>query len=175
MSRKTKQLVTRDYASWYEGVESACVVDLTGLDANSNHRLRGELRGKGIELHIVKNSMARRAFTDGPLDPLGKVLKGPCALAHGGDSIVDVAKELVRLAKEMDAITLKFGIIEGDPELMPVVELAKMKSRAELHGEVLMLALSPWRSVAGCVQAPWAMVAGCVKALADKEEQEQAA
>ncbi len=175
MSRKTKQFVTNEYASWYEGVDSACVVDLTGLDANSNHKLRGELRNKGIELRVIKNSMARRAFADGPLDPLGKALKGPCALAHGGDSIVDVAKELVRLAKEMDAITLKVGMIEGDPELMRVDDLAKMKSRAELQGEVLMLALSPWRRVAGCATAPWAVVAGCVKALADKDEEAQAA
>ncbi len=175
MSRKTKQLITDEYAKCYEGVNSACVVDLTGLDANSNHRLRGELRQKGVELRIVKNSLAARAFAGGPLEPLGKALEGPCALLHGGDSVIDIAKDLVRLGKDMQAITLKFGIMDGDPELVDLKEMAKMKSRSELQGEVVMLALSPWRRVAGQVKAPWAVVAGCVKAVAEKGEESQAA
>ncbi len=175
MSRKAKKLITDEYKNWYEGVNSLCVLDLTGLDANATHRLRGELRQKGVRLHVVKNSLARRAFEGGPLDVVGKGLEGPCAFVTGGDSIIDVAKELVRLAAEMKAISLKFGVIEGDGELIPVVEMAKMKSRAELQGEVLMLILSPWRRVCGQITGPWARVAGCVKAIAEKEEASQAA
>jgi large subunit ribosomal protein L10 len=174
MSKKAKQLVTRHYTAWYEGVDSLCVADLTGLDAISTHRLRGELHKKGIQAHIVKNSLARRAFEGGPLEPLGKALTGPCALFSGGASVIDIAKELVHLAAEMQAIKLKFGIIEGDPALMPVTEMAKMKSRAELQGEVVMLMLSPWRRVCGQVTSPWAKVAGSVKAIAEKEPADQA-
>ncbi|MBN1345048.1 MAG: 50S ribosomal protein L10 [Phycisphaerae bacterium] len=175
MSRKTKQLITDEYKGWYEGISSACVIDVTGLDAKSTHRLRGELRAKGMEIRVLKNSLARRAFEGAALEPLGKSLQGPCTLVHGGDSAVDVAKELVRLAREMDAIKLKVGMIDGDPELMPVKDMAQMKSRAELQGEVIMLVLSPWRRVAGQITSPWAKVAGCVKAVADKTEESQAA
>jgi len=175
MSRKAKQLITDEYKQWYEGVNSLCVVDLTGLDANLTHRLRGELRQKGVRLHVVKNSLARRAFEGGPLGAVGKGLEGPCAFVSGGDSIIDIAKELVRLAAEMKAISLKFGVIEGDSDLIPVVEIARMKTRAELQGDVVMLLLSPWRRVCAQVTGPWAKVAGCVKVIAEKEEESQAA
>lgn len=175
MSRKTKQLISDEYAKGYEGIDSLCVIDLTGLDAVSNHRLRGELRSKGIRLHVVTNSLAKRAFDGGPLDPVGRALSGPCALVSGGDSVIDIAKELVRLAGELGAIALKFGVLEGDPELIPVKDIAKMKSLVELQGEVVMLALAPWRRVAGQITSPWGNVAGCLKAIADKGEQEQAA
>ncbi len=168
MSRKAKQLVTDEYTQWFDGVNGACVVDLSGLDAISTHRLRGELREKGIQLRVVKNALARRAFAGGPLEPVGKSLLGPCALVCGGDSVVEMAKELVRLAKEMDAITLRDGMIEGDAELVPVEELAKLKTRAELQGEVIMLALSPWRRIAGQITSPWARLAGCAKAIAER-------
>jgi large subunit ribosomal protein L10 len=175
MSRKAKQLVTDEYGRLYDGVDSVCVVDLTGLDAISTHRLRGKFREKGIELRVVRNALARRAFESGPLDAIGRALDGPCALVTGGASIIDVAKDLVGVVGEMPQITLKFAMLDGDPELLPVEQVAKMKSQSELHGEILMLLLSPWRRVASQITSPWARVAGCVKAVAEKAEQNQAA
>jgi large subunit ribosomal protein L10 len=173
MSKKAKQLVTDEYKRWFEGVNSVCIVDLTGLDAIATHKLRGQLRQKKIQLHVVRNALIRRALAGGPLEPLTKVLTGPCATVTGGDSIVEVAKELVRLAGEIPAIKLKVGMLEGDPEIIPLDRLAKMKSRRDLQGEVLMLILSPWRRVAGQITSPWKRVAGCVKALAEKAEAEK--
>jgi len=175
MSRKAKQLVTEEYKQQYEGLDTVCVIDLTGLDGVSVHKLRGELRQKGARLNVVKNSLARRAFDGSALDPLGKALTGPCALVTGGESVVDIAKELARLARELGAIKLKFAMMDGDPDLVPVADIAKMKSLAELRGEVIMLVLSPWRRLAGQITSPWSRVAGCLEAVAAKEEDSQAA
>lgn len=170
MSKPVKDLITKELAAAYAGVDSACVVDLTGLDAIATHKVRGALRSKGIALHVVKNRLARRAFADGPLAPLGSVLQGPCALAIGGESIVDVAKELVRLTKEHGAIALKMAIIEGEPDLANVAEVATWKSKAETQGEVVMLALSPGARISGCLRAPGGLIAGCLKAIIEKAE-----
>jgi len=174
MSKPIKDLVTKELVAKYKGVDSACVVDLTGLDSISTHKFRGGLRKKKIQLHVVKNRMARRAFDGGPLAPLGKYLQGPCALATGGDSIVDVAKELVALAKNVPAIKLKKAIVEGDADLVDVDVLAKWKSRAETQGEVAMLTASPGRRLAGCIGGPAARIAGCVKAIVEKAQPEGA-
>lgn len=175
MSKKAKQLVADEYQRMYEGVDSVCVVDLTGLDAKMTHRVRGRFREKGIELHVVRNALARRAFEGSPLEPVGKALSGPCALVKGGHSIIDVARELVSIAGETGHVALKFGVVEGAPELIPIEQMARMKSRAELQGEVVMLILSPWRRVCGQVTSPWARVAGCIKAIGEKHEESQAA
>jgi len=175
MSKKAKQFVTDEYRRWYAGVQSACVVDLTGLDAIATHRLRGHLRQKKIQLHVIRNSLARRALAEGPLGPIAHRLNGPCALVTGGNSIVEVAKELVRLAGDVRAIKLKFGLMDGETEVFPIEHLAKMKSRQEVQGELVMLILSPWRRVASQVTSPWRRVAGCVKTLAEEAGKEQAA
>ena len=74
MSKPVKDLVTNEYRKLFGGADGACVVSVIGLDAISTNKLRGELRNKKIVLKVVKNSLAKRAFSDGPLAPLGSAL-----------------------------------------------------------------------------------------------------
>jgi large subunit ribosomal protein L10 len=173
MSKPVKDLITHEYRGRYHDLTSACVVSVIGLDAISTNKLRGELRAKKISLQVVSNSLVRRACVDGPLAPLVGALEGPCALVIGGESLIDVAKALVELQKKYPAIELKKGILEGDPDLLDVERLAKMKSRGELLAEVAMLIASPGRRLAGCIRGPAGRLAGCFKAIADKKEDGQ--
>lgn len=170
MSKKLKDLMTDDYRSRYDGIDSACVIDMTGMDVADTTRFRSELRAKEIRVQIVKNSLAKRAFRDMPLEPLGKALEGPCALVIGGSSVMDVAKELVKYKKQFPKISLKDAIIEGDAGLVTVEQAAKMKGRLELIGEALMLVASPGRAIAGCLSSPQGKIAGCLKAMIEKGE-----
>jgi large subunit ribosomal protein L10 len=170
MSKPVKDLVTNEYRKLFGGAEGACVVSVIGLDAISTNKLRGTLRAKKINLKIVKNSLARRAFSDGPLAPLAPALSGPCALVTGGDSVIDVAKTLVELKKTYPKIELRQGLLDGEVELIELERLATMKSKAELAGEVAMLIMSPGRKIAGCLAGPAGRIAGCLKAIADKKE-----
>jgi large subunit ribosomal protein L10 len=172
MSKPVKDLVTNEYKKLFGGADGACVVSVIGLDAISTNKLRGELRNKKIVLKVVKNSLAKRAFSDGPLAPLGPALSGPCALVTGGGSVIDVAKTLVELKKTYPKIELRQGVLGGEADLIDLELLAKMKSRAELAGEVAMLILSPGRKIAGCLAGPAGRIAGCLKAIADRKEEE---
>ena len=175
MSRFVKELITTQLKGQYEGLDSALVVDLTGMDVHSTQELRARLRGKNARLQVVKNALARRAFGDGPLGPLGVALEGPCALVTSDDSIIDAAKVLVEAAKEFQALKLKDGLVEGDPSLLAVADVAKLRSRAEVIGDLVGLFTSPARSLAGCIGGPQARLAGCLKAIVEKEEGEAAA
>lgn len=168
MSKPIKAMVTTALEARYEGVENACVVDLAGMTVGEQQGLRAALREKSAEVHVVKNSLARRAFSGMSLEPLGKSLAGPCALVTSQESIIDAAKILVEAAKEYSELTLKDAMMEGDANLLTVVDLAKMKGRLELIGEVAMLLSSPGRAVAGCVQSPAGKIAGCLKAITEK-------
>lgn len=170
MSKPVKDLVTNEYKQLFGDIDGACVVSVIGLDAISTNKLRGELRKKQISLKVVKNSLAKRAFGTGPLAPLGPALNGPCALVTGGGSVIDVAKTLVELQKTYPKIELRQGLLGGESDLIDLEMLAKMKSRAELAGDVAMLILSPGRKIAGCIGSPAGKIAGCIKTIADKEE-----
>jgi len=168
MSRPVKELVTRHLRERYAGVDSACVVDLTGLNVKAQEQLRALLRQRSARLHVVKNSLARRAFQDTPLEPLGRALEGPCALVVSDQSLIEAAKALVAATREFEKLTLKQAIIEGDPNLLTVERLSRMKGRRELLGDLAALLTSPVRSLAGCLRAPQAKIAGCLKAMIDK-------
>ena len=127
MSKTVKAMVMSELKTRYEGVDSACVVDLTGLDVKQQEHLRATLGEKSARMEVVKNSMAKRALADGPLQPLGDILQGPCALITTTDSLIDAAKVLVEAAKDFEKLTLKQAILEGDPELITVVAVSKMK------------------------------------------------
>ncbi len=168
MSKPVKAMVTEDLARRYAGVDAACVVDLTGLDVKAQERLRTALREKSARVEVVKNSMARRAFSDGPLSRLGAALTGPCALVTSSESLIPVAKLLLELAKELKPLALKEAVFAADPELLSIEELSRMKTLAEIVGEFAMLVSSPGRAIAGCVASPQSKIAGCLKAMIDK-------
>jgi ribosomal protein L10 len=84
------------------------------------------------------------------------------------DSIIDAAKSLVDLAKEFASLQLKHAVFEGDPMLLTVEQLSKMRTKSEILGEVAMLIASPGRAIAGCLRSPQAKIAGCLKAMIDK-------
>jgi large subunit ribosomal protein L10 len=168
MSKLVKQLISNDLSRRYEGLASACVVELTGLDVQTQEKIRRDLRAKSARLEVVKNSLAKHAFANSPLAPLGSALSGPCALVTSRESLIEVAKLLVETAKEFKALKLKQAIYEGDPTLITVEALAKMRGKREILGELAMLMSSPARALAGCIRAPQAKIAGCIKTIADK-------
>jgi len=168
MSKAIKELMTEHLRERYAEMDSACVVELTGLSVQAQEKLRRNLREKSARLEVVKNSLARLAFKGGPLDPLGPTLVGPCALVSSPGSLIDVAKLLVEAAKDFKTLKLKQGILDGDPTPLTVEAISKMRTRGEILGEFAMLINSPGRAIAGCLKSPQSKIAGCLKAIVDK-------
>lgn len=169
MSRAVKTLVEKDVKSRYEALDSVLVVNVLGLTGNEANAFRSELRKKDVDVRVVKNASARRALSGTVLEPLTSQLSGSCAFITGGVSPVDTAKELIRLAKDYPNLELKEGIVEGEPELLSIEEISNRKSKSELQGEIVMLAMSPARRIAGQLNVGGKIV-GCVKAIIDKLE-----
>ena len=163
MSRQLKTLMTEVLRSRYEDVDEACVIDISRLNVADTMALRRALSARDMRVSVIKNSMARRAFEGGALEPLGRALSGPC-----GDSVIEVAKEVVRLTKDWPGVEPKIALLSGELEVMPMVETAKLKSQRELVGEVSWLMCSPGAALAGCLSSPQSRLAGCLKAMIEK-------
>lgn len=174
MSRKVKEMIERDLKSAYAGTDSALVVDVSKLSGIQANTLRGKLRAKGIRLQVVPNRLAKRVLGSTAIGPVGGNLKGPCALLTGGASIIEVAKDLVELAKDYPQIVLKGGVVDGEPDYLTVEDVAKRRSRLEILGDVVAAAVAPGRKLAGCLGSPGGKLAGCVKAMIEKLEKGEA-
>jgi large subunit ribosomal protein L10 len=144
MSKYVKNLISENLRQRLENVHDALVVNMVGLTANANNRLRGELASKKINVIVVKNSLAARAAEGTPLAPLFEQLTGTSAICWGCDDIVSLAKEITRLAadEKNKPFQARLGVMDGQPlSADQVHEVAKWPSRMEqlsmLAGQIL--------------------------------------
>lgn len=141
------------------------LADYRGLNVAEVTELRKQLRDAGIEYKVLKNTMMRRATAETGLTDLDQHLVGPTAVTFGRDDVVEPAKILHTFAKEHEALEIKGGILEGQyVTVEQIEELAELPSYEGLLSMLLSV-----------LQAPIRNVALAVKAVADQQEQGDAA
>ncbi len=176
MSKPVKDLMMRDYQQKLEGEKNALLISIRGVPANDNNRMRLGLLEQDIRISVIRNNLAKRTFEDTPLSGLAPLLTGPSALAYGAESVVDVAREVMKWAKQIESLELKGAILEGQlyEGEAGVEALSKMPTREEALGQAVTLILSPARNLMGAVTGPGAALASIIKSIEDKLEKGEA-
>jgi len=176
MSKLVKDMITKEVQSRFGSLDSIMVVNMIGLDANQSNQVRSELRKNNIQVEVIRNGLTARALKGTKIENVSKLLTGPSAFATGGESIVDVARSVMDLVKKIDKFQVIGAVVEGTVlDSKGAEELSKMPSCKELQGQVVMVANSPGRKLAGSLLGPARKIAGCIKAIEEKREKEGAA
>ncbi|MGE4285864.1 MAG: 50S ribosomal protein L10 [Phycisphaerae bacterium] len=168
MSKFVKELLQKELEVKFDGVTEFVVVSTDGVSGNDNNAMRSKLSEKGVSLRVVRNSLMRKVVP-GAAELFSN---GPCTVAFGGDSVVDVAKEMVAIEKKIKAFELRGAYVDGTlVSGKGVVDLSKMPNRVELQGQIVQLVLSPAANLAGAIVGPASVIAGCLKTIIDKAEE----
>lgn len=170
MSKYVKELMMDQLKTDLEGSQSVLILDLKGLDAVSENKLRLDLRKKKIHLRQLKNTLARRVFADAGLKGLDPYLTGSSTAVWGGDGIAELAKEISDQVKKLKKPEIKGGAVDGVAiSSAQVEEITKLPSREALIGQVVALLLGPAREVLSLLSSPGSTVVGQLEALAERQ------
>ncbi len=171
MSKYVKELMMDQLRTDLGDSRSLLVLDLKGLDATAEHQFRRDLRKKSIRLRVLKNSLARRVFSDLGMPAVSQLLDGPSAIVWGGEGITELAKEVATQVKNLKKPEIKGGAVDGLVVGREQVEdLTKLPSREVLIGQAVGLLLSPARQVVSLLSAPASTLVGQLEALAERNK-----
>ncbi len=147
--------------------------DSSSLTVEQINKLRGLCFDQGIEVKVIKNTLAKKALQVNEEEkgyaPLYEALKGPTTVFFA-----DVANAPAKVIKEFrstfDRPILKAAYIDSDIFLGDdqLEFLAALKSKEELIGEVIGLLQSPAKNVISALKSSGGTIAGILKTLEER-------
>jgi large subunit ribosomal protein L10 len=171
MSKKVKNLITREMSERFKDVENVAVINPRGIPATKNNAIRRKLRDRGMRMTVVKNTLVRRALGDGSkLKGFDSLLDGPSALIYGEGSISALARLLMDEKKADEKLELRGIFFDGEVYAgeKGVEQVSKLPTREEAFVQLVALLLSPGKTLAGALNGPGCKIGSILKTIEEK-------
>jgi len=153
LNRNEKAAVVADVAAQVAKSQTLALAEYRGLTVEHLNKLRVEARAKGVYLHVLKNTLARRAVAGTPFESATDAMVGPLIYGFSEDAVA-AAKVIVDFAKTNDKLVLKAGSYAGKSlDADGVKALAAIPSKEVLLAQLLGLMQSPISRIARVLAA----------------------
>ncbi|NNE16283.1 MAG: 50S ribosomal protein L10 [Saprospiraceae bacterium] len=176
MTRENKTVVIDELTEKFKESSFFYITDSSDLNVEQINKFRGLCYEKDVEMRVVKNTLIKKALEaaggeEAGYEDLYAALKGPSSLMF--TSIANSPAKLIKeFRKSFDKPVLKAAYIDssvyvGDEALD---QLASLKSKEELIGDIVMLLQSPAKNVISALKSSGSTIAGLVKTLQEREQ-----
>lgn len=148
LTRNEKAAVISDVTAQVAKSQTLAMAEYRGITVEQLNKLRVDARSKGVYLHVLKNTLARRAVTGTPFEVAAGAMSGPLIYGFSNDPVA-AAKVLADFAKGNDKLIVKGGAYAGKAlDAKGVQALASIPSREVLLAQVAGLLKSPIQRMA---------------------------
>lgn len=169
MPTAKKAAVIDDLTEKLERSNAAALIEYRGLTVADLGELRGQLRGKDIELQVTKNTLLRAAAHRHGFEDLDSLFTGPTAVAFMYGDEAAGSKALRDYFSSSRVGEIKSGIMNGRAlTAEQIAKLADLPNRETLLGQIAGLLESPMASLARLFNAPAQQFAYALAQFEDK-------
>jgi len=153
LNRNEKAAVVTDVAAQAAKSQTLALAEYRGLTVEALNKLRVDARSKGVYLHVLKNTLARRAVAGTPFEAAAESMVGPLIYGFSEDAVA-AAKVIADFAKTNDKLIIKGGAYGGKAlDANGIKALASVPSKEVLLAQLLGLMQSPVSRFARVVAA----------------------
>ncbi|MBN8487201.1 50S ribosomal protein L10 [Ideonella sp. 4Y16] len=153
LNRNEKAAVIEEVAAQAAKSQTLALAEYRGLTVEALNKLRVDARAKGVYLHVLKNTLARRAVAGTPFEVAAESMAGPLIYGFSEDAVA-AAKVIADFAKGNDKLVIKAGAYAGKAlDADGVKALASIPSKEVLLAQIAGLLMSPVQRMAGVLAA----------------------
>jgi large subunit ribosomal protein L10 len=153
LNRNEKTAVVADVAAQAAKSQTLALAEYRGLTVEHLNKLRKDAREKGVYLHVLKNTLARRAVAGTQFEVASVGMVGPLIYGFSEDAVA-AAKVIADFAKGNDKLVIKGGAYAGKAlDANGVKALAAIPSREVLISQIAGLLKSPIQRFAAVLAA----------------------
>jgi large subunit ribosomal protein L10 len=135
-------------------VSTVILSTFQGITVEDDSKLRRAVQQAGGHYQVVKNTLAERAASGTPVEPLLKNLSGTNSIAYTATDPVSLAKVLTKIAKDVPAYRFRAGIVDGRVlSIAEIEQLSKLPSKEELISKIMFLLGAPAQRMASALAA----------------------
>jgi large subunit ribosomal protein L10 len=153
---------------WYSKSVGVVFTDYRGLKVKEMQALRRDLRSKGGEIHVLKNTLFRVAAGDDVANLPDELHNGTTAIAFVFENESECAKALLDFAKSSKILKVKGGYFGKAFTAKEVEALAELPPRDVLIAQVIGAISAPLSGLVGTIEALYADPIRTIGAVADK-------
>lgn len=169
VSKARKEEVLAVYADWLKKSQAVIVVEYTGVTMKDLDNIRSKVRESGGEFHVLKNTLARRAFTDSGLDFPPEFLLNSTAVSFANTDPASTAKALNDATKGNEFIKVKGGFMDGQVLSSAAVKaLASLPPLPVVRGQLLGVLQAPAGKLVRTIAEPARGLAAVIKAFSEQ-------
>ncbi len=169
---KEKQAIVAEVNETASKALSAVMADYRGVPVDDMTTLRKTAREAGVQVRVIRNTLAKRAFEGTEFECLNDAMLGPNILAFSLEDPGAGARLFKDFAKEIEAFEIKALSVGG--KLLPAEQidaLAKLPTRDQAISLLMAVLLAPITKLTRTLNDVPARVTRVVAAVRDQKQE----